>query len=329
MLKFAHSKYSLRPLTLAGGLSYLREREGAILKVAWPNGKVGYADLMPKPELGDPTLEQELLALKKLKMSQRVEQMIALAKRDADYRTTGKNAFQESKKVKNNFFISEVTKTDSQLLDSIKKQNFSTVMIDCGQNFEEESDHVRRILRMTNFMVRLDFNGKADFSTFERFITKIEPGLKPRIEYVEDPMPFEPDAWKEASRLAPLGIENQYPLVQWEKPELVPNIKTMVIRPSRVDTEKAIKNALQYNCKIVVTSSLEHPVATAHASLIASDLMTRYPLLVSEHDCLYQTFYAPHAFSGFLASQGPYLTNSPGTGIGFDAKFKTLNWDPL
>lgn len=329
MLKFAYSKYSLRPLTLAGGLPYLKDREGALFRVSWPNGKVGYADLMPRPELGDLSLEQELLALKKLRMSPLIEQMIALAKRDADFRAADKNAFQESKKVKNNYFISEVTKTETSLLDSIKNQNFSTLMIDCGQNFDEEAEHVRRILRMTNFMVRLDFNGKADFSSFERFMTKIEPGLKPRIEYVEDPMPFDPEAWKEAARLAPLGIESQYSYVQWGRPELVPPIKTLVIRPSRIDHEKAVKNALQYNCKLVVTSSLEHPVSTAHASIIASDLITRYPLLVSDHDCLYQTFYAPHAFSGYLTSQGPYLTNSPGTGIGFDAKFKALSWDPL
>jgi O-succinylbenzoate synthase len=310
-------------------MNHVTDREGALFKVTWSNGKVGYSDLMPRPELGDLSLDQELENLKKFKMSSLVEQMIALANRDADFRSTGKNAFQDSKKVKNSYFISEVTSTDSSLFEKIRSQKFSTLMIDCGQNFEDEAEHVRRILRMTNFIVRLDFNAKADFSILERFMAKIEPGLKPRIEYIEDPMPFEPSSWAEATNLAPLAIETQYPHVQWDNPSLVPKIKTLVIRPSRFDIDKSIKNALQYNCKMVVTSSLEHPVSTAHASLVASDLMIKYPLLVSDHDCLYQTFYAPHSFSGYLTAQGPYLTTSPGLGIGFDAKFKALNWDPL
>jgi O-succinylbenzoate synthase len=214
-------------------------------------------------------------------------------------------------------------------INQIKDQNFTSIMVDCGQDWDAELHSVKKLLKHSGLMVRLDFNAKADFSIFERFMTNIEPSTRARIEYVEDPMPFEPESWRDASRLVSLGVESQYSQIPWDSPEKIPPIRALVIRPSRIDANLAVQRALANKMKIVITSSLEHPVSIAHASYLASRLTAKDPTVLSDHDCLYQTFFAPHTFSGTLNSQGPFLSSLDGYGIGFDLKFMTLQWTLL
>lgn len=329
MLKIEQSPYNLMPLAIAGGMSKIEVRSGAILKVTWPNGNSGYSDIMPRKELGDQDLQVHFENFKKGHLSDLMEQAIFLAKNDSAFRSLKKNAFDGTKKVKNNYFISNILGLDSTSLDGIKSQNFSSLLIDLGRDLEAESVAVRRLLRQSNLSVRLDFNAKADWSSFERFMTNIEPGLRARIEFIEDPIPYDPDSWKEAARLGPLGIESQLKFVDWSKPTKIPPIKVISIRPSRIDIEEAIHNAQSINAKMLITSSLEHPVSVAHATLVASDLMTRFPNQVLDHDCLYQNFFAPHLLSGSLMTMGPYIVTSKGTGIGFDRNFAALKWSAL
>ena len=329
-MNFEYSKYILKPLAIVGAMTSLKNREGAIIKVTWPNGKFGYADLMPKPETGDPTLGEELANLKNFQLSPLVEQTIALAKRDAKLRDEKKNAFKGAKRVKNNYFLVEnLSNVTSVLLEQIKSQNYSSIKIDCGKDFEKECDIIRRILKLSNFLLRLDFNAKADFSTFERFVTNIEIGLRPRIEFILDPMPYDFEAWKDATKLAAVGIDSQYNHVSWGDPKTVPQMKYLAIRPSRIDVDAAIERAQQYNFKILVTSSLEHPISIAHASLIASDIVTANTANTWDHDCLYHGFYAPNEFSGSIRSQGPYLLETDGAGIGFENHLPKMTWTAL
>jgi o-succinylbenzoate synthase len=329
MLKIEYSQFTMKPLTLGGGLSRLIDRHGAILKITWPDGRLGYSSLMPREERQDAPFLEHLAEFKKGRISFLLEQSISMAKTDAKFRGQGKNAFDGAKKVRNNYFIPEPLKVDTKTMALIKDQNFVTLMIDVGQDLPAEVDAVRRILKMTKFLVRLNFNAKADWPSFERFMSVIEPGLKPRIEFVVDPMPYDQEAWKDASRFAPVAVDSQLSYIEWSEPKSLPQLKAIIIRPTVVDTEEMVKHALAMKCKLVVSSSFEHPIAVAHSTLIASDLNTRFPFQVLDHDCLYQNFYVPHAFSGLIATQGPFILSATGKGIGFSRQLQELDWKSI
>lgn len=329
MIQFDYSKYTLTPLSFGGGIKKLAPRHGALIRVTWVGGRIGYSDLMPRSEFKEIGLDQELENLRKNKLSSLAEQMMALAKLDADVRTQGKNAFTGVKKVKNNYFITDITTVTTKQLDDIRDQGFSTLMIDIDTDLEGGTENVRRILRHGHFMVRIAMNSSGNFSSLERFMTVIEPGLRPRIEFMMDPFPFEPSAWREASQLVPLAIEREIPNVLWTS-ENLPNLKAIGLRPSRMDTDLILRRALKCNAKVFVTSSFEHPVGVAHAGLVAADLVTRYPNMMMEHDCIPHLIYAPHSMSGVIRSQGPYLVSTDGgNGIGFDQKLNALPWTKL
>jgi O-succinylbenzoate synthase len=329
MLKLEYSPFTMKPLTLGGGLQRLMDRHGAIVRITWPDGKLGYSSLMPREERHDAPLVEHFADFKQGRISYLLEQSISMARTDAQFRSQGKNAFDGAKKVRNNYFISEALKVDTKMMTLIKDQNFVTLMIDVGQDLSAEVDAVRRILKMTKFLVRLNFNARADWPSFERFMSVIEPGLKPRIEFVVDPMPYDQESWRDAARFAPVAIDSQLPYMDWSQPDTLPQLRAIMIRPTVVDTDDIVAKALALKSKLVVTSSFEHPVAVAHSTLIASDLNTKYPLQVLDHDCLYQNFYVPHAFSGLIATQGPFILSASGKGIGFTRQLDEQDWKSI
>ena len=85
-MKVSIYKYELKAPFTANASSAKASRSGALLKISWPSGKTGYADLHPWPELGDEKLDDQLAMLEKLRLTPLTEQSINFAKRDAEAR---------------------------------------------------------------------------------------------------------------------------------------------------------------------------------------------------------------------------------------------------
>ena len=100
MIQFWTSKYELVPIGNLGAAADEKPRAGALFKVQWPNGNVGYSDIFPWPELGDEPLAQQISMLGKGQLTPLIEQSIWLAKKDAALRKTNTNAFKAAPKIK-------------------------------------------------------------------------------------------------------------------------------------------------------------------------------------------------------------------------------------
>jgi hypothetical protein len=83
------------------------------------------------------------------------------------------------------------------------------------------------------------------------------------------------------------------------------------------------------NLKYAVTSSLDHPVGIAHACVIASELLQKFPDLMLTAGCLSVHAYESNPFSQALQIEGPYLGPITGWGVGFDALLEQLPWEKL
>ncbi|KYG63276.1 hypothetical protein AZI85_04385 [Bdellovibrio bacteriovorus] len=327
MIQISYSPYSLQPLQALNAVAGAGAREGVLLKIEWADGLKGYADLHPWPELGDLTLEEQLSNLRRGKMSAQIEQCFWLARRDAQARKDGKSLFDAGEKLKNNFLLSDFSAVKPGFLDELKKEGFTTLKIKVGRNLQEEAELLTHIAA-AGLKIRLDFNAVATWQIFERFMGSLPATVKPSIEYVEDPFPFDVAAWSEAKKLVKIAVDNQYDKVPWEKLQKAP-FDVIVIKPAKIDVDKAISQCKQWNLKATVTSYMDHAVGIAHAAAVAMELKKLHGEMILEAGCLTHRQFKMDTFSAELNTQGPYLLKVKGHGIGFDKLLEGVPWHQL
>lgn len=328
MIKFYYYKYNIEPVSVIGALAGAEPREGALLKCVWPDGKIGFSDIHPWQELGDADIDTQLLALSRGRISFLVEQSIWLARKDALMRAMMKNGLEGATRVKNHFLINDLSKISDTTLNEIKSAGFTSLKIKAGKSPEEEAERAKRILKSGNFMVRFDFNSKLDFTSFERFLAILDMAARSRIEFIEDPFPYEQKAWAEASRMVSLAVDAEYENIDWSKMQ-EPAFKVIVIKPARQDVDKAVNRCTTFNLKMVITSSLDHPVGMVHAAIISTEIKKSFPSQLLDCGCLSLKSYKPNEFSNKIMTTGPYFNAVKGYGVGFDQILEELNWTEL
>ena len=329
MIKFWHHKYELTPVGSLGPKAEPSPRAGALLKVQWANDLIGYSDIFPWPEFGDAPIDDQLFALSRAKVSLVVEQSIWLAKRDAARRVLRQNAFEGAPKLRNHFLITDAAKMTDTTFKEIKNAAFTTLKIKLGSDIEQSAKFILKVIRQHQFLLRLDFNACLDFQSFERFISYFSKAEMAKIEYIEDPMPWDLPVWQEASKLSKLAIDFEYDNVNWAAVDNMP-FEFMVLKPARTDVDLAVQRARQKNIKIIVSSSMDHPVGIAHAISVAVDLKKECPALLSDSmGCLTNKCYRPNDFAFRLMAQGPFFNTVVGSGIGFDDLFAKIEWTEL
>ncbi len=329
MIKFWTSKYELVPWTDLSAASGSQPRSGALLKVLWPNGDIGYADIFPWPEFGDATLDEQIAALARGHLSPVIEQSIWLAKKDAALRKQKKNAFLTGAKVKNHYLVNDFTQFTEAHMKDLRTAGFTTLKLKVGRDIDEEAKFVIRILKQNPVMLRLDFNAKTDFSQFERFMTHLPPAIRARIEYVEDPFKWDWESWFEAAKMIPLALDLEHDKVDWEKFPSKPPFTVVILKPARQDVDKALKWVNRFALKMSVSSSMDHPVGVAHALNVASELKKFYPNTLLDCGCLTLRSFKPNEFTNRIQITGPYLKEIKGTGIGFNDLLEKVEWVPV
>jgi len=330
MTQFFYHKYTLNPVLNIGSVAKGFTRQGCLIKVQWSSKLYGYSDLFPWPELGDFDIETQMLAFKNGKISALVENSIYYAKLDAIARRDNLSLTKEAPKIKNHFLVAEPESLLSEKVDELKALSFSSLKLKFGADHKIATEVVKRLLRQNPWlMLRLDFNSKLDFQSFHKFATSLLPQERARIEYVEDPIPWDLAAWKEASEFLPLALDIEASKIDFQNLETIP-FKVFVIKPLKLDIHTA-EVFLEKNpqLQIVVTSNLGHAVDTAHSFAQAVALKKKWPQRVLDCGLLGGEVYQPNVFSQNLQIQGPYLLPLRGIGIGFNAELANINWTPI
>lgn len=324
MIKLSYSPYTLNPVSSLNAVSLPTPREGVLFKVDWNDGHIGYGDLQPWPELGDATLQEQLAGLRAGKISAQIEQTIWLARRDAEARAKKRNLFDFGIPVKNNYTLTHIEDLEGGLLDQLKADGFDTIKVKIGRDLQDEAAALVRIAA-AGFKIRLDFNALANWQIFERFMKNLTPSVRSYIEYVEDPFPYEPNAWLEAKKLAPIAIDNQYHKVRWDDLKENP-FDIIVIKPAKMDVDTAIYQCQEHGLKATVTSYMDHPVGVAHAITVAMELKKAHGDLILQAGCLTHRLYQMDRFAAELDVKGPFIRRVPGTGVGFDQLLGEMSW---
>lgn len=344
-MKISYSEYELHPLgswsarvggvVPSGGVfsqsRSLRPKIGAVLRVE-SDGHLGYADLCPLPEYGDPTLANLLESLTQEKPLPLAARSLQLAEVDRKARALGQSLFSEAK-IKNHFLCTDVLEMDLNSLPALLEAGFSEIKIKMGRELRLETEMLRSIFaRLKDFQqpslkLRLDFNSVLKPAEFQALLAGFSQDDLAFIDFIEDPCPYDPQHWNSMRRDFGVSLAADLAVDPFACEEADAAFDVLVLKPARQD---AMSLAAKYPDKrLVVTHSMDFAVGQLHALVVAHELaMNSDNLLLS---CGLQVIdvFEKTPFQALIQYDGPYVLPPSGIGIGLDATLEAQDWKPL
>lgn len=305
-----------------------RERRGALLRVSWDDGSLGYADLHTWPELGQPLFEEIL----RTQSGEIWERALEASRGDALARARGVALPRAVRQ--HRLWMSTWDLSVGRVLQT-RREGFGAVKVKL--NAADLEGEARRLIQLVGWWgddlrLRFDLNSRGEPESFARFLASLPYRLRELIDYVEDPFVFDERSWRDFARREGLQLA-------WDQPSLARDSAPM---PSQ-DVRRALEHAArELGCariwkplwerqptekwaRVVVTSSLGHPLgslwAAAEATRVAPDEI---------HGCASHLVYAP--LPGFPTKmRGDRMAEvvRGENGLGFDTSLARLSWREL
>lgn len=326
-MKIGFYIYFMSPLRALNRVVDPGMRQGALLRVEFSDGSVGYSDCHPWPELGDPDLEAQLRSLKNGQPLVLAQTSLDLARRDAQARTENRSLIDSSQIPKSHFLVTDIQGLDPQALPSVIESGYQVAKVKVGCDPTLEREALEKWLPHLNdeFRLRLDFNGALDAVSFRYWWDQLSDELKSRIDFVEDPTPFEPSLWSQFATWEGLTLARDR-----GSEELDSVAPVRVIKPAKQSLETFMQMAQSdSNYRFIFTTYMDHPLGQAAAIAQAIEFYKKYPQV--QEVCGLQTIqlYEADAFSERVRISGPYLQWPEGPGLGFSDLLEKIRWEPL
>jgi len=300
-MKVTHSLYILQPI------DGRQERQGALLRFEFAEG-VGYADCHPWESLGDLPLHHQLELLQQGRLTTLTSRSLHFARIDAKARVQGINLFDDLKVPSSHFLIPDIVRWNSEDLADVIQRGYTHLKIKLGQDIDAEVPYLQALLQQCELKVRLDFNNRLSKSQFEAFLSRVD---KDRIEFCEDPFPYDPVGWKEIQEQ---GVALALDQGSERAIQKAASASYLIIKPAIQDETPFL---VIHNQKIVVTSYLDHPLGQMAAAYVAGRIKRVNPLSIVTCGLLSHSAYLENPFSMAL-NEGPDFAAPEGTGFGFD-----------
>ena len=290
---FVH-RYTLRPKAPLNSRAAGGVRHGALLRAG-----NGYADVHPWPELGDAPLDDQLELLARGRTTALTARSLDFAAIDAGFREAGRSAF-DGLQIPASHFPAGAGNVPP---------GFDTVKIKCGPGFDPDG-----LRRFAGLRLRLDFNATLTSGEFMRLAVRLPVET---IDFVEDPSPYDPDAW--ASIRQTTGIR-----LALDRGSAGSAVDVLVVKPAVQNIEDVIGHASGE--ELVVTSYMDHAFGQMCAAWVAARHASR---LSARCGLFTHVLFERDAFFERVESDGQNLLPPGGTGFGFDDLLQNLPWVPL
>jgi O-succinylbenzoate synthase len=277
------ARYTLVPRRALSARAGAAPRHGALIRIG-----DGFGDVFPWPELGDAPLDEQLARLSRGETTPLTARTLAMARIDGEARRAGRSLFDG------------LTIPRSHWTGIDPPPEFDTIKVKGGPDFDAASlpDRVR---------VRIDFNGTLDADSFARM-----PLPRERIDFVEDPVPYDAATWRALRERTGLRLA-------LDRIVATDGVDVLIVKP-------ALQKLPRVGLPLVITSSMDHPVGQFGAAYVAA----KHASLVDERCGLFtHVLYEPNEFSDAIRSDASRLLPPAGTGIGFDAQLERMPWVPL
>ena len=146
----------------------------------------------------------------------------------------------------------------------------------------------------------------------------------PQIDFVEDPIPWDPGAWnrlREAHGIplaADRDLETRADEADW-----------LVVKPAVINSVVPGEIAHAKGLRLVFTSYLDHAVGQLYAAWRAAECAPIFGPQLGACGLLTHGCFEPDPFFEQLECEGSRLVPPHGTGLGFDDLLEALPWKPL
>jgi O-succinylbenzoate synthase len=276
-------RYELTPKRRLSAVADAGPRRGALLRI---NG--GYADVHPWPELGDLPLDEQLALLARGETTPLTASSLEFASIDAAARRDGRSLFDG------------LTIPPSHWPGPQPPSEFDTVKL---KNIDVIPDRVR---------LRIDFNATL---TAEEFVEIAKTLPRERIDFIEDPCPYDASVWRELREQTGLRLAlDRAPSSSQHRQD---SYDVLILKP-------ALEEIPCTDVEIVVTSYMDHPIGQLCAAYAAATTN-----ITSTCGLITHVLFENDPFIERLRIDGTRLVAPGGTGWGFDDLLENLPWRKL
>jgi O-succinylbenzoate synthase len=283
-------------------------RNGLLLRIETGH-EIGYADCHPWEEFGDLSVQEQLNCLKQGRETPLIKQALNHAHIDARARAEKRSLFSDLHLPKSHLIIhwSDLPEKIAQFAAMGIK--FLKVKI------KPQDEHLllaySSLIKHYGMKWRLDFNATFNPKQVEQFLTLTET-VHSTIDLIEDPCPYNEEQWTTLERqfAIPFACDFEAPAQS--------HTHLLVHKPCT----RALPS-YSHQSRIIVTSSLGHPIGQLMAAYVAATL----PQAKDESGgFLSHLMYDVTPFSQQLSIKDGCLLPPPGTGLGFDTLLEKLTW---
>lgn len=314
-----YARYELEPHHSLNAKSSDLKREGALIKVIFDSGMIGYADCFAWPELGDLPLAQQLDHLAQGYVTPLTRCTMEFAALDAKSRFIGRSVFENRKVPNSHFLVNDIFKLDAQHVEQLIQQGYTYVKLKMGRDLDREIECLETLFLDTSLKIRLDFNEILTSHSFHCFLKQMDK-MQESIDFIEDPFPFHVQQWTAIQKEGwTLACDRQAQIAS-DHPEAA---SILIVKPALQPFEEWQN---WKNQKCIVTSYLGHPIGQIAAAYVALQMDPSCSLV---HGLLSHHVYVPNPFSQQLNWKNSSFTVPPGKGFGFDDELERLEWTLL
>jgi o-succinylbenzoate synthase len=297
-------RYELKPREAKA-----KPRQGVLIKTEWASHQVGYSDLHPWPEFGEPELDEHIRSLHDLKFTSLVENSMEFNYWDREYRLLKRNAFLGLSLPRSHRLVFDLDELNEEQLREWHREGFTHIKVKLGRSLKTETDTLVHMAYATPLMWRVDFNGRITEPDFMKWWTTLDNSVKAKIDFIEDPL-----------NSGDLKVEGPW-ANDWK---VQSRAQIRIVKPARETDEELARYA-----RIVFTHSLDHTLGQACAAWVAAKFYTQHPKKREVCGLANTDFFEPNEFSQSWNCEGPRMKPTEGTGFGFDKLLADLQWERL
>lgn len=292
-----------------------KSRFGSLLRFEFEGIGFGYADLFPWPEFRDEPLNIQIANLREGRLSPLLERSVEFARQDAIARKLKKSLFEGVTIPRSHFLFMnpEITHRD---LEEVRAHGYRTLKI----KLENGVEGLNKISEDFNFKIRLDFNNKLTENQFVNFLEKMTATTKKRIDFIEDPTPFENNSWRRMQNGLALALDCGSDKDFSAYTEL--GFKYLVLKPARQNVHEV---ELPKHVSPVFMGYLDHPIGQSFAALEAA----RWDGDKLDTGLTYHSCYKENNYSERLRVKDATLIPEKTIGIGFGDLLEKESWEFL
>ncbi len=313
--------YTLYSRGALNAVSVRRDFHGALIRV-----DEGVGCLHPWPEFGDAPIEEQLQLLRDGGTSRVVECALRMAAADGEARRRGVSLF-EGLEIPPCHWSWDQNQPSPPQMKRVVEEGWRAIKTKGWGNVGEVLRWLDSFAAKTpgsHVCLRVDFNSCLQPHQFANFMKWMTPRVRERLDFVEDPCPYDPSLWSrfQSECNVRLALDKQLRGAS-------EGFDVAVLKPGRRDWRELTATTPPH-ARVVITSAMDHAIGQSFAAWEAAvawrELGDRLDLcgLCTEH------LFAEDDFFARLKSAGGRLSvDREGTGLGFDDVLRKLPWQKL